>query len=88
LTYNETGYTDYSEILDEYDESWTKASVKAGRMLADNIQDETARAGLAMAGWNPKHSDMKRQAVEWWNWGTWRIVVSQRKPSKKTNSLL
>ncbi|KAG5998217.1 hypothetical protein E4U43_002483 [Claviceps pusilla] len=68
LTYNETGYTDYRELIGEYSTAWDKASAKAGRMLADNIQDETARAGLSLAGWNPKHSDMRRQAVEWWNW--------------------
>ncbi|KAK2589682.1 hypothetical protein QQS21_012637 [Conoideocrella luteorostrata] len=68
LTYNETGYTDYSAMIEEYGAAWDKASAKAGRMLADNIQDETARAGLSLAGWNPKHSDMRRQAVEWWSW--------------------
>ncbi|OAA50568.1 Amine oxidase [Metarhizium rileyi] len=75
LTYDETGYTDYRELLDEYDAAGTKASVRAGRMLAENIQDETARAGLAMAGWNPRHSDMKRQAVEWWKWD-WEAALS------------
>ncbi|KAG6019298.1 hypothetical protein E4U41_003300 [Claviceps citrina] len=68
LTYNETGHTDYRELIEEYSVAWKKASVKAGRLLADNRQDETVRAGLSLAGWNPKHSDMRRQAVEWWNW--------------------
>ncbi|KAG6115909.1 hypothetical protein E4U13_002261 [Claviceps humidiphila] len=68
LTYNETGHTDYHELILEYSKAWGQASAKAGRMLAENLQDETARTGLALAGWNPKHSDMKRQAVEWWNW--------------------
>ncbi|KID75709.1 Polyamine oxidase 1 [Metarhizium brunneum] len=80
LTYDETGYTDYSDILDEYDEAWTKASVRAGRMLAENAQDETTRAGLAMAGWNPKHTDMKRQAVEWWNWD-WDAALTPEESS-------
>lgn len=27
------------------------------------------RAGLSLAGWNPRHGDMKKMAAEWWNWG-------------------
>lgn len=69
MTYNETGYTDYQALIDEYAAAWERASSKAGRMLVDNIQDETTRTGLAMAGWKPTHDDMRRQAVEWWNWG-------------------
>lgn len=49
--------------------AYEKASAKAGRMLAENLQDQNVRAGLALAGWKPKHNDMLRQAVEWWNWG-------------------
>lgn len=70
LTYNETGAVDYSDLLDEYSEANEKMSATAGRLLATNAQDQTTRAGLALAGWNPKHSDMARQAVEWWSWGT------------------
>ncbi|KAJ2968877.1 hypothetical protein NQ176_g8960 [Zarea fungicola] len=68
LTYNETGASDYSSLLDTYTDAYDKAASTAGRLLAENIQDQTARAGLALAGWNPKHSDMAAQAVEWWNW--------------------
>ena len=45
----------------------------AGQMLLDNIQDNNARTGFAMAGWNPRRNDMKARAVEWWNWGTKRM---------------
>lgn len=38
-------------------------------MLVQNVQDQTARTGFALAGWRPKKDDMKAQAVEWWNWG-------------------
>lgn len=35
------------------------------------------RAGLSLAGWNPRHSDMKKMAAEWWNWGElFRIAVA------------
>ncbi|KAL2830313.1 amine oxidase [Aspergillus cavernicola] len=68
LTYNETGYTDYSHILDEYSVARQKASEHAGQILNNNLQDMTARSGLALAGWNPRRDDMAAQAVEWWNW--------------------
>ncbi|KAL7943722.1 amine oxidase [Trichoderma barbatum] len=68
LTYDETGYTDFSELVDEYGIAYDKAAAKAGRFLVQNLQDQTMRAGLSIAGWNPKHGDMKRQAAEWWNW--------------------
>lgn len=69
LTYNETGYTDYTDVLDTYAEMSENASQKAGQILNENIQDMTARSGLALAGWRPHKDDMKAQAVEWWNWG-------------------
>lgn len=56
-------------LLDEYSEAYDKAAANAGRLLLENQQDQTARTGLSMAGWNPKHSDMAAQAVEWWSWG-------------------
>ncbi|KAM3542083.1 hypothetical protein ARSEF1564_005039 [Beauveria bassiana] len=80
LTYNETGASDYTHLLDEYSEAYEKASANAGRLLAENLQDQTARAGLALSGWNPKHSDMAAQAVEWWNWD-WESAVSPEQSS-------
>ncbi|PNY29651.1 Polyamine oxidase [Tolypocladium capitatum] len=68
LTYNETGYADYSSLLDVYEAASVSMSVEAGRLLAENLQDQSARSGLALAGWNPKHGNMAAQAVEYWNW--------------------
>ncbi|KAL4781309.1 amine oxidase [Aspergillus varians] len=68
LTYNETGYTDFTDVLDTYAAAREKASEHAGRILNDNLQDMTARSGLALAGWKPRRDDMAAQAVEWWNW--------------------
>ncbi|KAL2871406.1 putative flavin containing polyamine oxidase [Aspergillus lucknowensis] len=68
LTYNETGYTDYSHIFDTYSAARETASKHAGRILNENLQDMTARSGLALAGWKPHRDDMAAQAVEWWNW--------------------
>ncbi len=44
-------------------------TTQAGQMLVDNIQDLSARTGLALNGWNPAHDDMKAQACEYWAWG-------------------
>ncbi|PHH92616.1 hypothetical protein CDD83_6543 [Cordyceps sp. RAO-2017] len=68
LSYNETGYTDYTDLLDEYEAASKRASAAAGRLLLENLQDQSARTGLALAGWNPSHGDMAAQAVEYWSW--------------------
>ncbi|THC91472.1 hypothetical protein EYZ11_009055 [Aspergillus tanneri] len=68
VTYDESGATDYHGILEAYTRAKKIASQDAGRILTDNVQDQTARTGLAMAGWRPRMDDMKAQAVEWWNW--------------------
>lgn len=72
LTYNETGYTDYTALLDEYEEKYDAAAEQAGIILKENYQDMTVRSGLSLAGWKPKRDDMTAQAVEWWEWGTQR----------------
>lgn len=69
LTYNASGYADYSDLIDACYDAISKVNVEAGRMLKENIQDRSARTGLAMAGWSPKHTDMEAQAAELWNWG-------------------
>ncbi|RAH48931.1 putative flavin containing polyamine oxidase [Aspergillus brunneoviolaceus CBS 621.78] len=67
-TYNETGEADYQYLLDEYARVYEIAARDAGRILMENLQDQTARTGLALAGWRPRKNDMAAQAVEWWNW--------------------
>ncbi|RAH87337.1 amine oxidase [Aspergillus japonicus CBS 114.51] len=67
-TYNHNGYSDYSYLLDEYDDAYDIANANAGVILTDNLQDSTAQTGLAMAGWRPKVTDMEAQAVDWWSW--------------------
>lgn len=69
LTYDESGYNEYSNLLDDYDAAYEIASEQAGIILMNNLQDQTSRTGLALAGWKPKRGDMKAQAVEWWKWG-------------------
>lgn len=65
-------------------------NVEAGRLLAENLQDQSVRSGLALAGWNPKHGDMAAQAVEWWKWGKYLVMaatqVSRRSDHPKTKT--
>ncbi|KAL2843733.1 amine oxidase [Aspergillus pseudoustus] len=80
LTYNETGYTDYSALLDDYETLYESAEEQAGVLLKENLQDQTARTGLALAGWKPKLDEMARQAVEWWEWD-WEDAFSPEESS-------
>ncbi|RYC78929.1 hypothetical protein BFJ63_vAg18192 [Fusarium oxysporum f. sp. narcissi] len=67
LTYDETGYSNYADLIDLFDEKWKKAEQDAGYILTENLQDTSTRAGLSLAGWKPMR-DMKMAAVDWWGW--------------------
>lgn len=60
---------DYSNLLEQFQSINEVSSDTAGSLLRHNVQDQTARTGLAMAGWKPAKNDMTAQAVEWWQWG-------------------
>lgn len=77
LTYNETGFTDYSKLIDTFGEIADVVSATAGEMWIDNIQDQNLRTGLAVAGWLPQASDMAAHAVEWWQIGEFALPRSQ-----------
>jgi polyamine oxidase len=68
-TYNKDGYSDYSHLISAYDEAYDIANQRAGEILTQNLQDQNAKSGLAIAGWKPKPHDMEAQAVDWWSWG-------------------
>ncbi|CAG7935716.1 unnamed protein product [Penicillium nalgiovense] len=67
-TYNKDGYSDYSHLIGAYDEAYAIANAKAGEILTQNLQDQNAKSGLALAGWTPQAHDMEAQAVDWWSW--------------------
>ncbi|SMR47621.1 unnamed protein product [Zymoseptoria tritici ST99CH_3D1] len=73
LTYNETGEIEI-DLWDAYDEADKVATAEAGRLLTDNVRDQSTRAGLALAGWNPEVDDMSAALVEWINFD-WSIAV-------------
>lgn len=68
LTYDETGYTDYSSLFDDFENAYSITEELAGTILTDSLQDLNSRAGFTRGGWKPK-KDMKAQAIEWWEWG-------------------
>lgn len=66
---------DYSDVLNKFQGINEISADTAGTLLRDNIQDQTARTGLAVAGWKPAMNDMAAQAVEWWQWGTYVVAT-------------
>jgi polyamine oxidase len=65
LTYNETGYVNYTDVFDEIDVAYEEYEIDAGYTITDNLQDTSVRSGLALAGWKPR-KDPQKQAIEWW----------------------
>lgn len=65
LTYNQNGASDYSSMLDKFDDAYTTYEQEAGYIITENLQDISVRTGLTLADWNPK-KNMEAQAVEWW----------------------
>ncbi|KAK3696293.1 hypothetical protein LTR37_018029 [Vermiconidia calcicola] len=64
-TFDETGQSDYSHLIDDFLESYTKFEQDAGLILTQNLQDRSARTGFRLADWKPTHDSPKMQAVEW-----------------------
>ncbi|KAL9058816.1 MAG: hypothetical protein Q9162_001540 [Coniocarpon cinnabarinum] len=67
LTYNETGFTDYAYLFDEYEDAYSIVEQDAGTILSENLLDQNAATAFTLAGWQPRR-DMARQAVDWWQW--------------------
>lgn len=68
LTYDQTGFDDYSQLLADFEDSYSTLEQDAGYILTDNLQDRSTRSGLTLAGWTPR-MNMAAQAVDWWEWG-------------------
>ncbi|KAL9115682.1 MAG: hypothetical protein Q9227_000050 [Pyrenula ochraceoflavens] len=65
LTYNATGLSDYSSLIDSFEEAYATYEQDAGYTLTQNLLDTSAQVGLTMGGWKPG-MDMQAQAVDWW----------------------
>ena len=64
-TFNQDGATDYTELIDDFDNAYSTVEEQAGYILTQNLQDMSFRSALSLAGWKPGN-DMEAQAVEWW----------------------
>jgi len=63
------------DLINEYDEAYVEMEQHAGYIITENLQDMSARSGMALAGWKPG-KDMKRLAVDWWLWGKSILRIS------------
>ncbi|KAI5460710.1 amine oxidase [Mariannaea sp. PMI_226] len=67
-TFDHKGPANWTDKIDEFDDAFNKASSDSGRLLLENLQDTSARAGLRTGGWRPDKNDMHAQAADWWRW--------------------
>ncbi|KAI9847728.1 MAG: hypothetical protein M1837_001976 [Sclerophora amabilis] len=64
-TFTDQGAVDYRSKIDDFEDAYSIVEQDAGQIMLQNLQDRSFRAGLRLAGWNPKQ-DFESQAVEWW----------------------
>ncbi|KAK3673258.1 hypothetical protein LTR78_006803 [Recurvomyces mirabilis] len=80
LTYDQSGYNDYSDLLSNYEDAYATLEQDAGTILVENLQDRSVRSGLRLADWNPAR-DAQKQAVEWWEWD-WEFAFPPEQSSQ------
>lgn len=80
LTYNSSGPSNYTDLLDDYEDSYSTVEQEAGYILSQNLQDRTLRTGLSLADWKPK-KNMEQQAAEWWEFD-WEYAYSPEQSSQ------
>ncbi|KAK5115233.1 hypothetical protein LTR62_001433 [Meristemomyces frigidus] len=80
LTYDQTGYNDYSVLLNDYEDAYATLEQDAGTILTENLQDRSVRTGLSLSNWNPAR-DAQKQAVEWWEWD-WEFAFPPEESSQ------
>lgn len=56
-TYDGDGAADFGDLFDRLDEAYAVAEQDAGRLLSENLQDTSMRAGFSTAGWKPRRTD-------------------------------
>lgn len=67
LTYDEKGPAEYLQLFEDYSAAQSAASQTAAKLMINNLQDMSGRAGLSLGEWRPGNN-MKAQAVEWSQW--------------------
>jgi polyamine oxidase len=56
LTYNETGYVNYTDVFDDLDVAYGEYEIDAGYTITDNLQDMSVQSALAMAEERPSET--------------------------------
>jgi polyamine oxidase len=59
LTYDSTGYKNFTGMIDEYEERWKVFEQIAGTIMTENLQDRSMRAGSWESGWRPQQDAHK-----------------------------
>lgn len=80
-TFNETGATNFTGLLDDFEDAYSKLEQDAGHILTQNLQDRSVRSGLSLAGWKPG-KDSAAQAVEWWEFD-WEYASNPEQSSQE-----
>ena len=65
LTYDSTGYVDYTDKLDNFNDAYGSAEYNAGEILSLDLQDRDFRSAFNIFGWKPK-GDPQAMALEWY----------------------
>ncbi|EPQ50239.1 flavin-containing polyamine oxidase [Gloeophyllum trabeum ATCC 11539] len=80
-TFSTTGATNFTELLDEFEDAYAYVEQDAGYILTEGLQDRSFRSGLSLGGWKPMH-DAAKQAVEWWEFD-WEYAFSPDQSSQE-----
>ena len=64
-TFNQDGATDFTDLINDFEDAYSTVEEQAGYILTQNLQDMSFRSALSLAGWKPG-KDPEAQAIEWW----------------------
>ena len=64
----------FTDLFGVYEDAYSTLEQDAGYILSGNLQDQSVRSGLKLAGWNPR-MNKAAQAVEWWEFD-WEYAYS------------
>jgi polyamine oxidase len=80
-SFNASGAADFLNLLDDYQNAYSKVEQEAGYSISGDMKDLSMRSGLSNAGWDPR-KDMNAQAAEWWQFD-WEYSYSPDQSSQQ-----
>jgi polyamine oxidase len=78
-TYDHTGFVNYTDLLDDFENAYSIYEQASGDILTNNLQDVSVRSAFSLADWKPKKNP-RAQAVEWWEFD-WEYSYSPEQSS-------